>query len=433
MSAMSRIIARLSGATARPSGGPTIVIAERFVAPADAIHGLRVPGDIGARHPGRALAAMVIDPSGSEARQGTVARCLTDPTHTEIQFERMPAQSGEPLWLFVIDAENITGFARRELVKALLRHGQGLGPRPPIGLTCLTGPERTPVATADAPPFPRQISFAMLSEEPDPALLPWLDQPDVDETGLTPEQRAWRTDGVAILPGFLPDAVIDPYIARREKLNRPGGWSSPTPYEHVAELRQVSLYPPLRAMLRELIGEEMMLHLNLTGWVSTERNWHQDDYLNPGTVNSWYAAVWIALDTIDPDSGPFEYVPGSHRWPLLRGEKVRAFMTEDERAGSVGTAGFDAWPKLTERFVVPAIEAEIKQRGIPSRRFLGRKGDVLIWHGRLMHRGTQPVRTDLQRRALIAHYSGVSHRPDMPRRRSDGSGGVYAVFDHKLV
>jgi hypothetical protein len=440
MSVISRVIERLSGAATGPSRGnnptivsPAIVIAERFVPPAGAIHGLRVPGAIDARLPGRALAAMVTDAAGTQARQGSVARCPTDPTQTEIHFERALTASGEPLWLFVIDAENISGFAPAELVTALLRHGQSLGPRPPIGLSCLTGPDLTPVTTDEVAPILRRITFAMLSEEPDPALLPRLDQPDVDEAGLTPEQRAWRADGVAILPGFLPDTVIDPYIARREKLDRPGGWSSPTPYEHVAELRQVSLYPPLRAMLRELIGEEMMLHLNLTGWVSTERNWHQDDYLNPGTVNSWYAAVWIALDTIDPDSGPFEYVPGSHRWPLLRGEKVRAFMTEDERAGAVGTAGFDAWPKVTERFVVPAIEAEIRERDIPARRFLGRKGDVLIWHGRLMHRGTQPVRTDLQRRALIAHYSGVSHRPDMPRRQSDRNGGVYAVFDHKLV
>jgi hypothetical protein len=148
----------------------------------------------------------------------------------------------------------------------------------------------------------------------------------------------------------------------------------------VEELREVCLYPPLRATLRELIGEEMMPHLSLTSWVSTERNWHQDD-----------------------------------------------------RANSIGTAGFDTLPTITERFVGPAIEAEIHDRAVAPCRFLGRKGDVLIWHGRLMHRGTRPVHTGLERRALIAHYPGVSHRPDMPRRATDKDGGVYAVFDHKLA
>ena len=54
------------------------------------------------------------------------------------------------------------------------------------------------------------------------------------------------------------------------------------------------------------------MHLNLTGWVSTERNWHQDDYLNP-FINSWYGRL-VALDKISADAGPFEYVPGSHKW-----------------------------------------------------------------------------------------------------------------------
>src|SRR5438552_11002670 len=87
----------------------------------------------------------------------------------------------------------------------------------------------------------------------------------------------------------------------------------------------------LCATMESLIGEPMMLHLALTGWVSTERTWHQDDYLNPAHVAGWYAAVWMALDdNIHSDSGPFEYLPGSHRWPTLRRDKVISFLTEEE-------------------------------------------------------------------------------------------------------
>lgn len=46
----------------------------------------------------------------------------------------------------------------------------------------------------------------------------------------------------------------------------------PTPYLHVPALRDLALYPPLMEMLQSLIGEPMMLHLALTGWVSTQRN-----------------------------------------------------------------------------------------------------------------------------------------------------------------
>ncbi len=277
---------------------------------------------------------------------------------------------------------------------------------------------------------PPSISFADLSETPDPALLPPLDRPGLDLATLTPEQLAWWRDGVVVLPKFIPNSVTDPYIARRNALDSPGGWLSAVPYLQVPELKAVGLYPPLMRMLEHLIGEPMLLHLALSGWVSTERNWHQDDYLNPPFVNSWYAAVWIALDRIDPASGPFQYVPGSHRWPLLRGENVRRFLTDEERERK--EYGVNHWPKYSERFVVPAIEAEIARRGVPPRTFLGEKGDVLIWHGRLMHRGTLATQAGLERRSLITHYSGLNHRPDMVERAQDGNWQNYAVFDVPL-
>lgn len=289
-----------------------------------------------------------------------------------------------------------------------------------------SGPATPPAASG----VPR---FRDLSEMPAEADLPPLDRARVNERMLTPEQQAWRRDGVVILPRFIPDAVLDPYILRRSQLNEPGGWHTPAPYLHVPELRALALYPPLMHMLASLVGEEMLLHLNLTGWISTERNWHQDDYLNPPFVNSWYAAVWIALDTIDPRSGPFEYVPGSHRWGLLRGEKVRRFLSEEELARREGPLGLNHWEIYSERFVVPAIEREITARGTAPVQFLGAKGDVLIWHGRLMHRGTAPAVAGLPRKSLIAHYSGLSHRPDMLERAQDQNGMSYAVFDLPLT
>ena len=264
-------------------------------------------------------------------------------------------------------------------------------------------------------------SFADLSEEPQAKLLPRLDQPFVDESRLSPAQLAWRRDGVAILPRFLPDVLMDAYSARRGLVQNPGGWPSPTPYLDVPEMRELALYPPLMQRIQELIGEPMLLHLCLTGWVSTERGWHQDDYLNPPFVNGWYAAVWMALDDIHPDSGPFEYVPGSHRWALMRGDKVRAYMPPKQARSPV-------WPQLSESFVVPTIDAEIKRKGGEVRAFLAKRGDVLIWHGRLMHRGSKPNRPGMPRKSLICHYTGASHRQDMPLRAQDENGQLYAVI-----
>ena len=72
-----------------------------------------------------------------------------------------------------------------------------------------------PVVPAPVPPPPRRarppetITFADLAEMPDPAVIPPLDRPGVDEATLNEAQRSWRRDGVVILRGFMPDKVLD--------------------------------------------------------------------------------------------------------------------------------------------------------------------------------------------------------------------------------
>ncbi len=295
-----------------------------------------------------------------------------------------------------------------------------------------TSAEPAPPAVPAVPAAP-VVRFADVAEYPDENLIPYLDRSDVDETKLTPTQLEWRRDGVLNLPGFIPDEVTEPYLQRRIEHKKKHGWLIASPYMYVPEMRDLALYPPMMAKMKEVIGEDMMLHLCLTGWMSSQRGWHQDDYLNPPFVNSWYAAVWIALGDIDPDSGPFEYIPGSHRWPLLRGEKVRQYLTEEELSRRAPGTGINHWEKYAERFLNPAIDTQIKDFGRPPVSFLAKRGDVLVWHGRLIHRGSNPKVPGMERRSLIAHYSGVNHRPDMPERAQDQNGETYAVFHTPLV
>jgi len=289
---------------------------------------------------------------------------------------------------------------------------------------------RAAVWMARTRPAPR---FEEMSTPPDAAASPPLDRDGVDEAALSADQRAWRRDGVVVKPGFIPADLVDAYVRVRAAYANPIGWTSPVPYMHVPELRAISLHPPLMALLRELMGADMFLHLNLTSWISTERNWHQDDYLNPDHLQGWYLATWVALDDIHPDSGPFEYVPGSHRWPVLRGEKVRGCLTPIERNLRDLRLGMHYWPKLAERITTPAIEDKIRREGRPVEAFLARKGDLLVWHARLMHRGSPPRQPGMPRRALISHYSAVGHRPDLETPVQDENGSWYAPIDKPLL
>ena len=72
------------------------------------------------------------------------------------------------------------------------------------------------------------------------------------------------------------------------------------------------------------------------------------------------------------------------------------------------------WPVRSEEILTPLFEQLIEDADLQIEDFIAKKGDVLLWHSRLMHRGSTPNDPDIQRRSCIAHYSGITHRPDMP-------------------
>lgn len=253
-------------------------------------------------------------------------------------------------------------------------------------------------------------NYSDLSEEYPNEVRPFLDRDEVDESQLTADQKSWRRDGVLIKERFLPDSVIDAYAKFRSRVDQAGGWPDPCPYQRHDEIKDIALHPALCEKMEELIGYPMGLHLNLTGWVSTQRRWHSDDYLNPEFVYSHYIAVWIALEDINPDSGPFQFVRGSHKWPPLRRHRIFSHISDKEANGP-------DWPWITEAIVATACEQEIKARETTVETFLPKKGDVLFWHGRLIHQGSMPNVPGTPRRSLISHYSSLFHRPDMPVRQ----------------
>jgi hypothetical protein len=266
------------------------------------------------------------------------------------------------------------------------------------------------------------VRFEDFCEDVPDHLLPPLDRKDPGaDIELTPDAEYWRQNGYLVLPRLLPDELIRNYCDMfRAAGVFPGGWPSPQPYIDKPAMRDLCCFPPLLRKIEELIPTPMAVSLALTAWISTTRTWHQDEYLNPPYMNAWYLAVWMALDDIDPDCGVFEFVPGSHRWPLMRGEKIRAALPPDKLTAQ--------WPLHAEEMVTPVFDAKITESGLPIRKFLAKKGDVLIWHGRLAHRGSLPKVKGMVRPALIAHYSSIVRRIEMPLHRRHKDWGYYTIY-----
>lgn len=267
--------------------------------------------------------------------------------------------------------------------------------------------------------------FLELSEPFNEAQSLLLDQQHVRLKGITPDQQHWRDHGYVIKRNFLSHDFIDEYNEIRRRLNLGSGpFTSITPYLNHSTVRDLCCSRELHHLLVDLLGEEMGLHFILADYVSTTRGWHQDDYLNPEDVYGRYCAIWMAMDDIDPDAGPFEFVPGSHKWPVLRNSKVKSLVIPRVREDDN-----HHWAVAAEYLVNKSVEDYIDRTGSRVEQFHARKGDILIWHGKLMHRGSIPKNPDLLRPAMIAHYSNVRNRRDFGAeitRHLDG--GYYWEF-----
>lgn len=133
--------------------------------------------------------------------------------------------------------------------------------------------------------------------------------------------------------------------------------------------------------VRALIGQEplavqTMLYFKPAG--ARGQALHQDQHfvrVNPGEC----IAAWMALDYCDEENGCLQVVPESHKLPVLCAEKA----------------------DTTKSFTDVGISVPDSMEPVPM---VMEPGDILFFHGHLIHGSFPNTSTDRFRRSLIAHY-----------------------------
>ena len=136
----------------------------------------------------------------------------------------------------------------------------------------------------------------------------------------------------------------------------------------------------------EILDKGVALHMGEYHPVSTEKDWHQDCVIGSKIAGDNYIGTWIAMEDISEDSGPFEVVVGSHKWDIPI-EDIYQFGKN-------------------EKFL-ELLNEEIKNRNGKIVSLLPKKGDVIFWHGHLIHRGSIPKNSSASRGSLIGHYCNM--------------------------
>ncbi len=217
---------------------------------------------------------------------------------------------------------------------------------------------------------------------------------------MSASSKEFERDGYTVAAGLFTSAEVDDLREHYMSLRRRGLYvddlvgvkaTSRDPLRRYPRMAQMHRWDEvslrwlldgrLRDRLTDLLGAEpyavqTMLYFKPPG--SRGQAVHQDNFYlraEPGTC----AAAWMALDRADAENGCLLVVPGSHRWPILCTEKA------DTKVSFT-----DVTVPVPNRWAAVPVILE--------------PGDVLFFHGALVHGSAPNVTTDRFRRALIGHY-----------------------------
>ena len=216
--------------------------------------------------------------------------------------------------------------------------------------------------------------------------------------GIRDALLGWSDKGYAVLKGFFPEAECDHFVKTVEQLNEQGkaNWKYRNKIMfaiHESEtLWNAGGTGQLKAILDMLMGKEVILFQSINFFTASEQRTHSDAIHMTTFPEGNLIAAWIALEDMTPGNGPLHYYPGSHKLPYV--------MNRDfNNVGTSSKLGDKTYEDYEDK-IQEIVEAQNLEKEI----FMAKKGDVLIWHGNLLHGGEPVTEPDSTRKSMVFHY-----------------------------
>ena len=147
------------------------------------------------------------------------------------------------------------------------------------------------------------------------------------------------------------------------------------------------------ALVERILGQPAVATQSLFFEFGSQQALHRDPVFVQTRPPAHLVAAWIALEDIDPRSGPLLYVPGSHRLPYYQLEPGK-HLFDHSRHG-------EAEAQAMQRF----DREQYEQRGMEPAAFTPKRGEALLWHHSLLHGGAGIEAPGTTRRSFVVHYS----------------------------
>jgi hypothetical protein len=158
--------------------------------------------------------------------------------------------------------------------------------------------------------------------------------------------------------------------------------------------RKLSKHPTVYSALTFLYGSQPRPFSTINFIRSTNQPLHSD-YVHFGTFPELrLAGTWIALEDINPDSGPLSIVPKSHRLPIFDYQADLGLQIPKSMSDLKGNYElYEAW--IVER---------LAELGLNTYTPTLRKGDCIVWAANLVHGSPRCIDSSLSRKSQVTHW-----------------------------
>jgi ectoine hydroxylase-related dioxygenase (phytanoyl-CoA dioxygenase family) len=208
----------------------------------------------------------------------------------------------------------------------------------------------------------------------------------------------WSDQGFLVWNQFFPQETIDEINKETDRVVISGKISIthdnkfPFLNRESKKIDAITRDPQLTNLLSLLLGKEVVPFQTLSFIKGSGQRAHSDSIHMTTYPLGYLIAVWIALEDVQPDSGPLFYFPGSHRLPYLLNDDFGKISS----AWMTGERSYKDYEDV--------IEELIAQKHLEPAVFLPKAGDILVWHANLLH-GGQPIENPARtRKSMVIHY-----------------------------
>jgi len=143
------------------------------------------------------------------------------------------------------------------------------------------------------------------------------------------------------------------------------------------------------------------------------------DYVYMSTIPEMQlCGLWIALEDTSEENGALMYVPGSHKIPITNIEETyKVEMPKIKKILQTEKVKYEEQYKGRRQLTGESLETCIffdqwydriykmrDEKGLSTKTMYAKKGDVLFWHGNLLHGGSPIKNKNASRKSFVVHF-----------------------------